>query len=74
MVLVGLTVVLTALHTFVVGPRQLRLQEEMRGDSPEATRLRRTSMALSGLAFLASVAVVFAGALLATEEFSHLEV
>lgn len=71
MALVGLTVILTALHTFVVGPRQLRLHEEMRADSAaEAARLRRTSIVLSSLALLVSVAVVYVGALLANHEFS----
>jgi uncharacterized membrane protein len=70
MVLVGLTVLLTALHTFVIGPRQLRLQEEMGSDSAEVARLRRLSSIISGLALLASVAVVYVAALLANHEFS----
>lgn len=70
MALVGLTVLFTALHTFVVGPRQLRLHEEMRADSPEAGRLRRASIILSSLALLLSVAVVYAGALLSNHGFS----
>ena len=70
MVLVGLAVLLTALHTFVVGPRQLRLAEEMRSDSPEAGRLRRASIIFSSLVLLLSIAVVFAGALLAHHEWS----
>lgn len=73
MALVGLTVLLTALHTFIVGPRQLRLHEEMGSDSSELARLRRTSVALSSLALLASLAVVFAGALLGNHEFSRVE-
>jgi len=70
MVLVGLTVLLTAAHTFFVGPRQLRLAEEMRSDSPEAAGLRRASIILSSLTLLASLAVVFAGALLANHDYS----
>jgi uncharacterized membrane protein len=70
MVLVGLTVLLTALHTFVVGPKQLRLHEEMRADSSEAASLRRTSIIISSLALLASIAVVYAAALLANHEYS----
>lgn len=69
--LLALTVLLTALHTFVVGPQQLRLHEELRGDTPEAARLRRTSIILSSLALLASLGVVFGGALLSTHEFSR---
>ena len=70
MVLVGLTVLLTALHTFVIGPRQIRLLEEMRSDSTEAARLRRVSMLVSSVALLASIAVVYAAALLADHDYS----
>ena len=70
MVLVGLTVLLTALHTFVIVPRQVLLHEEMRADSAEAVRLRRASLILSSLALLASVAVLYAAVLLANHEFS----
>ena len=70
MVLVGLTVLLTAAHTFFVGPRQLRIAEEMRSDSAEAANLRRVSIIISSLVLLASVAVVFAGALLADHDYS----
>jgi uncharacterized membrane protein len=70
MVLVGLIVLLTALHTFVIGPRQLRLQEETGSDSAEVARLRRVSIFISGSALLASVAVVYVAALLANHEFS----
>ncbi len=70
MVLVGLVVLLTAAHTFFVGPRQLRLAEEMRSDSPEGANLRRASIILSSLTLLVSIAVVFAGALLANHDYS----
>lgn len=70
MMLVGVTVLLTATHTFIVGPRQLRLAEEMRSDSEEARRLRRVSMAISGVSLLVSVAVVFVAALLANHDYS----
>ncbi len=70
MALLGLVVVLTALHTFVVGPRQLRMHEEMRSDSPDALRLRRVSIAISSLILLTSLAVLFAGVLLANHEYS----
>src|SRR3972149_4680767 len=53
MVLVGLTVLLTAAHTFFVGPRQPRIAEEMRSDSPEGANLRRASIVISSLALLA---------------------
>ena len=70
MVLVGLMVILTALHTFVIGPKQLRLQEEMQGDSAEAAGLRRVSIIVSSLTLLISIAVVYAAALLANHDYS----
>jgi putative copper export protein len=70
MVLVGLVVLLTALHTFVVGPRQLRLTEEMGADSPDVAPLRRASIVLSSLSLLVTLGVVYAGALLANHEYS----
>jgi uncharacterized membrane protein len=70
MTILGLTVVLTGLHTFVVGPRQLRMHEEMRADSPDALRLRRVSIAISSLILLTSLAVLFAGILMANHEYS----
>ena len=70
MVLVGLMVILTALHTFVIGPKQLRLLEEMRSDSTEAAGLRRVSIIVSSLTLLVSVATVYAGALLANHDYS----
>ena len=70
MLVVGVAVALTAVHSFIIGPRQLRLHEEARGDSPEALRLRRLSMALSTLVLLASIAAVFLAALLANHEYS----
>ena len=70
MVLVGLMVILTALHTFVIGPKQLRLLEEMRSDSTEAAGLRRVSIIVSSLTLLVSIAAVYAGALLANHDYS----
>ena len=70
MAVVGVAVLLTAAHSFVIGPRQLRLQEEARGDSPEALRLRRLSVAVSALVLLASIAAVFLAALLANPAYS----
>ena len=69
MMLVGMMVVLTAVHSFLVGPRQLDLME--RGETgEEAVRLRRASMIISGLVLLASVIVIFLGALLNNHEWS----
>lgn len=70
MVLVGLMVILTAVHTFVIGPKQLRLMEEMRGDSTEAAGLRRVSIIVSSLTLLLSIAVVYAAAVLANHAYS----
>ena len=70
MVLVGLMVILTALHTFVIGPKQLRLLEEMRSDSTEAAGLRRVSIIVSSLTLLLSIATVYAAALLANHDYS----
>jgi uncharacterized membrane protein len=69
MLLVGTMVMLTAVHTFLIGPRQLDLME--RGETGEdALRLRRASIAVSGLVLLLSVVVVFLGALLNNHEWS----
>jgi uncharacterized membrane protein len=70
MVFVGLAVGLTAVHSFVVGPRQLALNEQMEVDPAEAARLRRISIAISTTALLASVLAVFMGALLANHDYS----
>jgi uncharacterized membrane protein len=70
MAVVGVAVLLTAVHTFIIGPRQIRLHEEARGDSPEALRLRRLSVAVSSLVLLASIAAVFLAALLANHDYS----
>src|SRR3990172_5826527 len=70
MLVVGVAVVLTAVHTFIIGPRQIRLHEEARGDSAEALRLRRISVTMSSLVLLASIAAVFLAALLANHDYS----
>ena len=70
MVLVGLAVLFTALHTKVIGPRLLQMQEEMVSDGAEIARLRRSSIILSSLGLLATVAVIFAAALLGNHEYS----
>jgi uncharacterized membrane protein len=70
MVLVGIAVVLTAVHTFVVGPRQLALYEQMDADSTQVARLRRVSIAISVTSLLASIFAIFMGALLADHAYS----
>ena len=69
MALVGLMIALTALHSFVVGPRQMALAEQEE-ESEEAARLRRSGIILSSVNLLAALATVFAAALLANEAFS----
>ena len=70
MVLVGLTVLLTAVHTFIVGPRQMALNEQMEADPGQVSRLRRLSIATSSLSLLLSIAVVFLAAVLANHNYS----
>jgi len=70
MVLVGLTVALTAIHSFVIGPRQLALAEEPPADPERAASLRRLSMIVSGLALVLSIAVVYVAAVLANHDYS----
>lgn len=70
MVLVGLAVGLTAVHTFVIGPRQLALNEQMDANPDEAARLRRISIAISAVALLASILAMFMGAVLANHDYS----
>ena len=70
MFLVGLTVALTAVHTFVVGPRQLALNEQMEADPPEVGRLRRVSIAISVTSLLASILAIYMGAVLSNHNYS----
>lgn len=71
MSLLGMALALTAAHSFVVGPRQLRAMEGMGGRSDaEARALRRATMALSTLILLASLGIVFAAVLMADHSFS----
>lgn len=70
MTVLGATVLLTAVHTLIVGPRQLRLAEDPNPDEAEVGRLRRMSMIVSSLALLGSIIVLFLGALLANHEWS----
>ncbi len=69
MIALALTLAFTALHTFVVGPAQLRLRESG-GDPAEVAKLRRMSAALSSLGLLGSLGVLFAGALLTDHDYS----
>jgi uncharacterized membrane protein len=70
MVLVGIAVVLTAVHSFVVGPRQLALNEQMEADPGEVGRLRRISIAISATSLLASILAIYMGVLLSNHDYS----
>jgi uncharacterized membrane protein len=63
MTLLIIVVLLTAVHSFVIGPRMLRLQESAAGEADLAS-MRRVSMMLSGLILLLSLAILFCAALL----------
>ena len=70
MFLVAVALVLTAVHTFSIGPRQLRLMEDASADEAELRRVRRLSMATSGIALLASVVALYLGAVLSNHSYS----
>ena len=70
MFLVAVALVLTALHTFMVGPRQLRLMEDASADEATVRRTRRLSMATSGSALLASIVALYLGAVLSNHDYS----
>lgn len=72
MVLVGVMVLLTAVHSFIVGPRQLALMEA--GNTGEETaKLRRAAMLISSLILVASVITILLGAMLNNHEWSFQE-
>lgn len=66
MTLVILTVLLTALHSFVIGPRMVRLQESVTDESQIAS-MRRASIIISAVNGLLALAILFCGALLASD-------
>lgn len=70
MVFVAVATGLTALHTFYVGPQQLRLAERADANPDEVRYRRRVSMAVSGVALLASIGALYMGVLLAHHEYS----
>lgn len=65
MTLLVVAVVLTAAHSFVIGPRMSALQESVTDESQLAS-MRRLSMIVSGVNLLVAVAIIFCGALLAS--------
>ena len=65
MTLVILTVALTALHTFVIGPRLLSLQESA-ADEVQVASARRVSIIVSSVNLLLALGIIFCAALLGT--------
>jgi putative copper export protein len=70
LVLVAAVVALTAIHSYVLGPRLLALQEAGPAGAAELGRMRRLSIQVSVLNLVAAVAILFAVALLQNGEFS----
>ena len=73
MVLVAMMLGLTAIHTFVIGPRQLALNERENVDEAEAARLRRLSIMISGGALLLSIVVILFGMILSDHGYTFQE-
>ncbi|MCH7837176.1 MAG: DUF4149 domain-containing protein [Chloroflexi bacterium] len=65
MTLVILTVALTALHSFVIGPRLLSLQESA-ADEVQVASARRVSIIVSSVNLLLALGIIFCAALLGT--------
>jgi uncharacterized membrane protein len=63
MTLVIITALLTAIHSFVIGPRMLAAQESVTNDT-ELASLRRFSIAVSAVNALIALGIVFCAALL----------
>jgi len=66
MTLLVVVVALMALHSFVLGPRLMRLTEQGASDADLASA-RRASMMISGLNLLLTLAIIFCAALLHTD-------
>lgn len=73
MVLVAMMLVLTAVHTFVIGPKQLALNERDDVDKADIARLRRASMLISGGALLLSIVVILFGMILSDHGYTFQE-
>src|SRR3990172_2588519 len=63
MTLVIATVVLTALHSFVIGPRMLAMQESAT-DEAQIASMRRTSIIISAVNAVLALGILFFAALL----------
>ena len=66
MALTGAVIALTALHSFVIGPRMITLQESA-ADEAQLAPTRRISIIVSGINGLLSLGILFTAALLDTE-------
>ena len=66
MTLVIATVLLTIVHSFVIGPRMSALQESVTDESQIAS-MRRASIIISAVNGLLALAILFCGALLASD-------
>jgi uncharacterized membrane protein len=63
MTLVVATIVLTAVHSFVLGPRLMRMQESVTAEA-EIASVRRVSIIVSGVNGLLALAILFSAALM----------
>lgn len=70
MIFVGVAVALTAIHTFFVGPRQLRLAEQVEANPGDVRYYRRMSILITSVALLAAIGAVYMGVMLAHHEYS----
>jgi uncharacterized membrane protein len=70
MVFVGVAVVLSLIHTFVVGPRQLALMEQAASDPAQLRQVRMLSIMLRSNTLLASIGALYMGAVLENHEYS----
>jgi len=68
--LVAVVIALTAIHTYVVGPRLLALQERGQPAAADLGRARRLSIQLSVLNLLGGMAILLLVTLLQNGEFS----
>jgi putative copper resistance protein D len=66
MTLVAATVILTAVHSFVIGPRMLALQESVT-DQSQIASMRRASIIISSINGLLALGILFCAALLNTD-------
>ncbi len=66
MTLVILTILVTALHSFVIGPRMLALQESV-ADESQIASMRRISIITSAANALLALGILFCAALLNTD-------